>query len=532
METKQKQYITSNVLEKLVANKKIPMLFIGAGISKRYLKNYPSWEDLINLLAKDIGVSSDRLFAMQQQVTDSNPNAKKSEIYKEIGQNLTDILREQIITHKKNLSDYFNENEKELIIKNNIPFIKMLITHYFPETSIKKSKRLRNEIRELIKLEKNVGVVLTTNYDTFIDRHIFTNFKCFSEQYQYYRSDSEGIGEIYKIHGSISNPKSIIFNKKDYDNYNKNLRVVVAKILSLLLDYPIIFLGYSLEDENILEILTTLIDCLNNEQLNELENNFIYVSYKPNENKLKQYQKTITQNNKSIKLTVIETDNYFAIYKNLQRFKPSIPPSLVRKYKSIIRELVIDTTFGKQKIFIKEADIDKLKNDDNLVIAFGKYEELSQKGLEGLGVNDIVEMVLNQKKIDVQYAENIIEKCYINNSAIAFTHYVPIFYFTKLTEKFNKNNKLLRMKKRLLEYVKQLNTNKKIKSYNSIESLENYINKESKSYKIIPCVIKSYALGNFTYQEYIQILNNLVKLNLIDSNRTDFKKAITYADLK
>ena len=36
-----------NSLDKIVKNKKLPVLFIGSGIPKRYLKNFPSWDELL-----------------------------------------------------------------------------------------------------------------------------------------------------------------------------------------------------------------------------------------------------------------------------------------------------------------------------------------------------------------------------------------------------------------------------------------------------------------------------------------------------
>ena len=44
--------MSQNVLERLVAGKKLPILFIGSGISKRYLYKYPNWDQLLEMSLK------------------------------------------------------------------------------------------------------------------------------------------------------------------------------------------------------------------------------------------------------------------------------------------------------------------------------------------------------------------------------------------------------------------------------------------------------------------------------------------------
>ena len=41
--------MTDNVLERLVSKNKLPVLFIGSGISKRYLYKYPNWNELLEM---------------------------------------------------------------------------------------------------------------------------------------------------------------------------------------------------------------------------------------------------------------------------------------------------------------------------------------------------------------------------------------------------------------------------------------------------------------------------------------------------
>ena len=42
------------ILDELVKKNEFPIIFIGSGISKRYLKNYPSWLELLEKIWKEI----------------------------------------------------------------------------------------------------------------------------------------------------------------------------------------------------------------------------------------------------------------------------------------------------------------------------------------------------------------------------------------------------------------------------------------------------------------------------------------------
>ena len=52
-----------SVLDKIVENKRMPVLFIGSGLSKRYLYKYPNWDELLELSFRKI---SDDPFQFQK----------------------------------------------------------------------------------------------------------------------------------------------------------------------------------------------------------------------------------------------------------------------------------------------------------------------------------------------------------------------------------------------------------------------------------------------------------------------------------
>lgn len=526
----EKQKFFSWCLENLVEKKRIPMLFIGSGISKRYIKDYPTWNELLISIASSIGVNKHQLLAMQQSITNDNPSADLCDIYKTVGSKLTELFRTKVESGELNLNSIFTDDEIAEIEAKRIPFVKMLIAKSMKNYTLLSGAKVENELKEFKKIQETIGAVITTNYDQFLEKEIFNNFVVYSDQTQYYMNDCSGIGEIYKIHGSVSSPQNIIFNKSDYENFDNNLKGIASRILSLAFDYPIVFMGYSLEDHNVQNILYTLIDCLSDTQLKDIAQNIIYVNWKPGEFRLKQTKKTITSNGRSLTMTNIDTDNYYAIYKYLQRFTPTERPERVRKYKKMIRELIVKSNTG-QKTIVAAQNLDKLNSDDNLVVAFCDKETLSYKGLIGFSVQDMINDVLLQKEYSSERAKNIGIDAYNENSSFVKTNYIPIFYYLKVIDRdlWAKEPKILSAYSNCQKMINTLLTDDKICIMDFDTLMEK--RKSLALYKLFSVAIKSYALGSISYQQYIEFLNEMGKDK---KNRSDtyFKKAITYADFK
>src|SRR5699024_10969293 len=119
--------------------------------------------------------------------------------------------------------------------------------------SLTYKSEMLDEIRDLKKVRKNISSVITTNYDCLIE-DVFEFSPLVGNEILL----SNPYGTVYKIHGCVSDPKRIIINQNDYDNFNTKYELIRAQLLSLFIHNPIIFIGYSISDENIKNLLKTI----------------------------------------------------------------------------------------------------------------------------------------------------------------------------------------------------------------------------------------------------------------------------------
>lgn len=125
---------------------------------------------------------------------------------------------------------------------------------------------------------KHISGAITTNYDMFLET-IAPEYKVYIGQEELIFSSIQGVSEIYKIHGCITAPDRIVINQNDYSDFNKNSAYLVAKLMTIFVEYPIIFIGYSISDPNIQTILQSIVDCLSEKNLNQLQNRFFCRSF-------------------------------------------------------------------------------------------------------------------------------------------------------------------------------------------------------------------------------------------------------------
>lgn len=111
--------------------------------------------------------------------------------------------------------------------------------------------------------------IFTTNYDTLIEDAypkpdvtlVTSNVGCS------YVKDTRVT--IYKIHGDINtmnDPDSIVITERDYQNYfnNEKYKLIWEELKRTFVTKHIVFIGYSLKDDNVLEIIKNVRECVGN----------------------------------------------------------------------------------------------------------------------------------------------------------------------------------------------------------------------------------------------------------------------------
>lgn len=401
-----------SVLEKLKDNNEYPIVFVGSGISKRYLAGFPSWEELLErfwgLLKKDID-----FYGQLNLIKDESHYAEL--IIEKEKDFLSNIAISSIIN--KEYSDLFNRGEITIedfstraAYKSGILPFKKGIANEFSQYDL--IKGMEKEYESFQKMLTKTQILMTTNYDTLIEDSYNKVSQYGVKKYigqKGFFEDSFGYAELYKLHGCVTDPKSIVITKEDYDVFNNNSVLISAKIISMLIYSPIIFFGYSLSDLNVRKFIKNFSSSLTNDDPIDLEERLILVEWKKDEDDL--LEEVVYDQDLGCKFTVIRTDNYQSVYDTLSKIDQGVAPSEIRKYQSLIKKLVVDT--GKEGA-LKSVLLSPVELDEIEKVLTGR-SLLNQKIVVALGDSKVIFDMPNK----LTYLEDyIFEKNELNTNVI------------------------------------------------------------------------------------------------------------------
>lgn len=224
-----------------------PILFVGSGLTKRYMGG-PSWEELLSYLANKCSTIDKGLGFYKQSL--GHPI--------DIGQEFSKLYQDWAWAAGNNEfpKEMFGDNV------NKHSYIKYKISEFFknikPPSISGLTIAYHQEIEALSKIRPHA--IITTNYDEMLEM-VFPDYERIIGQ-QILKGQQVCIGELYKIHGCVTEHDSLIFTKDDYDEWQKKKKFLSAKLLTFFNEHPLIFIGYNAGDPNIRAILSDIDEAL------------------------------------------------------------------------------------------------------------------------------------------------------------------------------------------------------------------------------------------------------------------------------
>lgn len=416
MEENKGSELLENALERSIVNHlavfhNLPFLFVGSGLTRRYL-GLPSWKELLSHCAQLCGKHIDYYL----QSADGNLPAAASLIAEDYR---VEWWKEENTERQKQWAGYSSSRQFPL---------KVAIAEYIgAKTEIKEEHFL-----EIMKLsEIKIDGVITTNYDQFLEGQ-FSEFEVFVGQDKLIFARTYGAAEVFKIHGCITDPESIVVTKEDYQRFEKRNAYLLAKILTIFVDNPMIFIGYSLSDDYIQRMFQSILDGLTREQIQAFSSRIMVIEYNPNKQVGELRDTTIQIGSIQMAVTLVQTSSFLEIFSALSRAKRRISAKDIRKLKEHIVEL-INTNDSKMEVLVKEfqfeRSVEKVTEKPEIYagISYSSNIGAADKGYDGaVGMMDLVDAVIVEKHpLD---SRRVVEKT-IPNLLKARSKNFPIYRF-------------------------------------------------------------------------------------------------------
>ncbi|VTP16590.1 hypothetical protein PUATCC27989T_04565 [Phytobacter ursingii] len=356
-----------------------PFLFLGSGFSRRYM-GLEDWEGLLERFC---------IMGKPYSYYRSSANGDIPMSAKLIANDFHDYWWVD-----PSFSDSRKEYENKVLNKSS-PLryeISKYLDNKFREK--KDNLELENEI-ELLKA-CDVDGIITTNWDNLIE-NIFEGYSTYIGQEELLFSNTYNIGEIYKIHGCSSKPDSLVLTDEDYFDYNNKNAYLASKLITIFVEHPVIFIGYSITDENIRSLLKSISLCIGSNKLEKLRNNLIFLDRnQPSDGPLIETS-YLQFDTVSVPVKIIKINDFSVVYRAIHSFERKLPARVLRFCKERVYEIVQSQNPQNKMAVI---DYDKIKDKDDIEIVFGLgvIGKVGETGYRSITLKDIFDDAVFENK--------------------------------------------------------------------------------------------------------------------------------------
>ena len=206
-------------------------------------------------------------------------------------------------------------------------------------------------------------------------------------------SPIQGVGEIYKIHGSVSNHESLVLTQEDYNNFAERDSYLTSKILTMFVENPIIFIGYSISDDNIKNILSSIVTCLeghpDSSKIYELQNQLIFIRWSQTDEESRDTYR-ISVGKHDLQIPCLNVSNYVDVYSYLSETKQKVPAPVMRLFKNQLYELATEHDPGAKIASINIEDLEKrIEEKQDIDLEFIVGIGVREKYLANTGLHEV-----------------------------------------------------------------------------------------------------------------------------------------------
>ncbi|MFS0865985.1 SIR2 family protein [Microbacterium sp. 179-B 1A2 NHS] len=342
-----------------------PFLFVGSGFSRRYV-NADDWGDLLRRFADLTGKPYERYY--------SKASGNYPQIASLIAEDFHDVWWDD--------AAYAHSRTANPAPRGDSSPLKIEISSYFAQapSRLPADGPLRDEL-ELLKKATIEGII-TTNFDPLLET-LFEEYSVFSGQDELLFHEPQGVGEIYKIHGSCDDPESIVITAEDYARLDERNVYLAAKLLTTFVEHPVIFIGYSLTDTDVQRVLTNIAHVLTTENLSKLQDRLIFVQWDPNAPEPALISSPFAADGMAIPMLRATVRDFEELFTALGSLRRRFPVKFLRQLKEQVYELV-QTSKPTGTLYVSDLDADTDTSQVDVVIGVGVKNRLAQQGIVGI----------------------------------------------------------------------------------------------------------------------------------------------------
>lgn len=402
-----------------------PFLFVGSGFSRRYL-GLEDWRGLLERFCQNGK-------PFEYYLASANGEYPK----------VAELLAEDFNKYWWEADEYKSSVERHKTkITNKTSALRIEICNYLSTLDQTKAKNSEFAAEVEILSRLNVDGVITTNWDLFLEQ-IFPDYKTYIGQKELLFSNPQEIGEIYKIHGCSTAPNSLVLTDTDYQEFHDKNAYLAAKLITLFVEHPIVFLGYSISDENISSLLRSISLCIGKDNIEQLRKNLIFVQRLSPGESPNISDTYLTIDGVQIPLVLVKTNDFAPVYEAIDATKRKIPARVLRYCKEQLYELVKSAEPEKKICVVDIDDIDKKEDIEFLVgvgVASQPHQGIGEVGYAALDSKDLILDTLHEDRgfEPAAIVQQVIKNAGRNTKNIPVFRYLTSFGITS-NEQYEKS---------------------------------------------------------------------------------------------